>query len=462
VAGVAGGSYTATLIDNYGCTTSQPINVTQPGLLVLLVNPNPTICFGQTTQLNASGNNGTPGYSYTWSPTAFIGGGPHTVSPTTTTMYTVAVSDMNGCSPTPTVITVNVTPQLTIISNSITLCHGINGILTPTMTSPGKGGPYSFIWNPSAATTSVISVTGSAPSVPTIVNYSLTVVDGCSPNSTAVFTVNTNPLPAIDFAPVIPGCSPLMVTLTGTSIGSGSDIFTWSDNRNGVLGSGNFLPVTYINSGKYTVTLDVVNPVTTCSNTITKTDHIEVYPQPIASFYADPQPAGILDPTINFFNTTVGANGYYWNFGDPAAINGSNNSTDVNPSHEYTYTGLYSVNLVATSLKGCTDTARINVEISPEFALYIPNTFTPDGNGLNDVFQPMGVGIDEENYRMDIFDRWGENIFSSNNFRKGWDGTVKGSSTIAEQGVYTYKVMAKDIMGNKHPMVGHVTILKQN
>ena len=60
-----------------------------------------------------------------------------------------------------------------------------------------------------------------------------------------------------------------------------------------------------------------------------------------------------------------------------------------------------------------------------------------------------------------FFDRWGENIFTSNNFRKGWDGTVKGGSKLAPQGVYTYKILAKDILGGKHPMVGHVTVIRR-
>jgi gliding motility-associated-like protein len=103
----------------------------------------------------------------------------------------------------------------------------------------------------------------------------------------------------------------------------------------------------------------------------------------------------------------------------------------------------------------------VPVEVKPDFAIYIPNTFTPDGNGLNDMFFPLGVGIDEENYRLDIFDRWGENIFTSNNFRKGWDGSVKGGK-IAPQGVYVYKLMVYDLQGNKYPFVGHVTVIRKD
>jgi gliding motility-associated-like protein len=460
VAGVSAGLYTATLSDSYGCTSSQPVNVTQPSMLTLVPTPNITICYGQSTQISASGQGGTPVYSYTWAPNPFVGGGPHSVNPTVTSQYTVTVSDSKGCSTSPKIITVNVTPQLLVTGTSTTICHNGSTDLIPTITSPGNGGPYTYAWTPTSATTSSINVVGSAPSGSVSNTYTLTVDDGCTiPSGVAVFTVNVNPLPVIDFVGTpTAGCAPLTVTLTGTSDGA-NDVFTWSDGVNGNL---NPSVVTFADSGFYDVSLMVTNPNTGCKSLISKNDYIQVYPKPIAAFYANPDNVSILDPTINFVNTSQGANSYYWNFGDPAAVGATNTSTLTNPSHTYGFTGEYQVNLVATSIQGCKDTAQVMVEVKPDFALYIPNTFTPDGNGVNDIFQPMGVGINEEDYRMDIYDRWGENIFTSNAFRKGWDGTVKGGSKIAEQGVYTYKLMVKDVLGNKHPYVGHVTLLKKD
>ncbi|MES2512675.1 MAG: gliding motility-associated C-terminal domain-containing protein [Bacteroidota bacterium] len=457
VAGVSSGLYNATLTDFYGCTASQPVNVTQPGLLVLIPTPNVTICYGQSTQISASGQNGTPAYSYTWS-SGFSGGGPHTVNPTTTTSYTVTVADTKGCSPTPKVITVNVTPQLIVTPTVVTICHGADAVLTPTFASAGNGGPYTYAWAPGSATTNTIGIIGNAPVTAVTNTYAVTVNDGCTtPNSTAIFTVNVNPLPVINFTATANGCAPLTVTLTGTSNNAG-DIFTWSDAAGGTQ---NPIVTTLQDSGKHTVTLMVINPVTGCRQDTTKVDYIYVYPRPVANFYADPPAASILDPTIGFINTSVGASSYHWDFGDPQAIGNTNSSALTNPSHTYGYVGQYAVNLLATSSKGCTDIKKILVDILPDFALYIPNSFTPDGNDVNDIFQPMGVGIDEENYRMDIYDRWGENIFTSNAFRKGWDGTVKGGSKMAEQGVYTYKLMVKDMQGNKHPYVGHVTVIRK-
>ncbi|MBA4239607.1 MAG: hypothetical protein C0448_02685 [Sphingobacteriaceae bacterium] len=463
VSGVAGGLYNVTVVDNYGCSSTMPINVVQPSPLALVPSANVTICYGQSTQISASGNGGTPGYTYSWTPNTLTGGGPITVNPTTSTSYNVFATDANGCTTSSQVITVAVTPQLTMSGLAITKCVGETAVLTPTMTSAGNGGPYNFVWSNGvtaiAATTSSVLVTATLPSPN---QYTVTVDDGCTiPSGTAVFTVNVNPLPVISFtANPLSGCAPLTVTLTGTSDGA-NDMFTWTSDK-GPLGQGNPYAGTFVDEGFYSITLVVSNPNTGCSNTLTKANYIEVFAQPVASFYADPAKTSILDPNINFINTSQGANNYYWDFGDPASINGSNNSTAVNPSHAYTYVGPYSVHLIATSIKGCKDTANIVVEITPDFAIYIPNTFTPDGNGLNDVFQPLGVGIDEENYRMDIFDRWGENIFTSNDFRKGWDGSVKGNSKLAPQGVYTYKISVRDLQGGKHPFVGHVTVIREN
>lgn len=193
VSGVAAGNYSVTLTDNNGCTTSQQINVTNPPFLSFITIPDPTICYGQTTQLYASGQGGTPSYSYSWSPNPFVGGGPHAVNPNTTTTYTVAMSDANGCSTSARVITVNVMPPLSAIGNAITICDGESAVLTPTIVSGGSGGPYAYSWSPSMATSNSITVIGNAPTGPTTNTYVVVVDDGCTiPSASITFTVNAN------------------------------------------------------------------------------------------------------------------------------------------------------------------------------------------------------------------------------------------------------------------------------
>ena len=457
VSGVTAGAYAATVTDSYGCMHSMPVNVFQPSLLVNTVGTNTTICYGQSAQIYAQGVNGTAPYTYTWTPAIFVGAGPHTVSPLAGTSYSAYVTDANGCTTSPQIITINVTPQLLIAASSYTRCDGDAELLGPSITSPGKGGPYTYNWN-TGPTTSSISVIASYPTSPNY--YTVTVSDGCSIPASAIFTLNVNPLPVISFSSnVLSGCAPLAVTLTGNASGT-NNVFQWSVGNN-TNTYGNPKSVVFADSGKYTITLVVTNSLTGCKATQTKVDYIEVYPQPIASFIADPQSTSILNPTIHFINTSQGATGYNWNFGDAGAFGSTNTSVLTNPNHTYSYVGSFGVFLVATSSKGCKDTAQLIVDIVADFALYIPNTFTPDGNGVNDFFLPMGVGIDEENYRMEIFDRWGEQVFTSNNFRKGWDGSIKGNK-IGEQAVYVYKITVYDLQGNKHPFVGHITLLKAN
>jgi gliding motility-associated-like protein len=166
-----------------------------------------------------------------------------------------------------------------------------------------------------------------------------------------------------------------------------------------------------------------------------------------------------LEPVVYFTNLSQGGSTYTWDFGDYASL--VNTSSGMNPNHEYASVGEYNVFMVVTNSYGCKDTAKHVIIVEPDFSLYIPNAFTPDENSRNDVFQPKGVGINEDKYKMEIFDRWGEQIFTSNVFSKGWDGTVKGSTQIAQDGVYIYKIFVTDLKGNKKYYVGHVTLLKQ-
>jgi gliding motility-associated-like protein len=100
------------------------------------------------------------------------------------------------------------------------------------------------------------------------------------------------------------------------------------------------------------------------------------------------------------------------------------------------------------------------VEIKDDFVFYAPNAFTPDGDGINDVFLPLGVGWDIPTFEMYIFDRWGNLIFFTDDYRKGWDGTANKGAEIAQIDVYVWKVNLRDNTGLRHNFIGHVTIVK--
>jgi gliding motility-associated-like protein len=458
--GLAAGSYSLMVTDVNNCPVSSSFTIQQSSALTTTYTSSSARCGNSdgTATINITG--GTPSYSVTWNNLPGTPTGSTAVNMPSGNNWIATVTDGQGCVAIQTVIVNVLLSQFTVSGFSVTKCEGETAILTPNIVNQNTGVLYDFVWSngvtTTSATTSSISVIATIPGPN---QYSVSVDDHCMmPLGIAVFTINVNPPPVIDFtATPRVGCTPLTVTLTGTSDGI-NDTFTWVE-----FGlTGNPQIVTLTDTGYYQVSLNVTNPSTGCSSNIFKPNYIRVYPLPIASFYADPSKAIIYEATINFINTSQGASGYNWNFGDPSSQNTLNTSTLINPSHTYNYTGEYEVILSVVSQYGCKDTALVMIEVKPDFLVYIPNTFTPDDNGLNDVFFPVGVGINEENYRMDIFDRWGENIFTSESFRKGWDGSVKGNSNLAPQGIYTYKIFVFDLGGKKHSFVGHITVIRES
>lgn len=295
VQAVAAGLYSVTLVDSYGCTTTMPVNVSPPNPLVIVPSANTTICYGQSAQISAPVTGGTPGYIYTWVPNTLTGSGPHLVNPTTTTSYIVSATDVNGCPTMLKTITIAVTPQLAISGQLFTRCEGESVTLTPNITSAGNGGPYDFAWSNGATATSVMSSSITVNAVlPSPNQYTVSIDDGCTimnPPAIAVFTVIVNPNPVIDFNFPAVGCAPLTPTLTGTSTGTGNT-FTWLGNGKDVLGQVNPFSPVFTVPGKYSISLVVTTP-NGCTDTLTKPDFIEVYSQPIASFYAVPPLASI-------------------------------------------------------------------------------------------------------------------------------------------------------------------------
>jgi gliding motility-associated-like protein len=211
--------------------------------------------------------------------------------------------------------------------------------------------------------------------------------------------------------------------------------------------------------GGYEVTL-TFESAEGCVGSTTEVDFINVYGIPTAAFSAQPQPTNVLDTEIFFTNLSTGATIYSWEFGPNGDLG---TSIDVDPVFTFpdSMESTYDVCLWAFNDYGCVDSTCETITIDGQFMLYVPNAFTPDADGLNDYFMPQGSGYDNEDYGFLVFDRWGELIFESYNVDVAWDGRVKGTSTIAKQDVYVWKVVAKNnYTQEKKEYVGHVTLLK--
>ena len=206
--------------------------------------------------------------------------------------------------------------------------------------------------------------------------------------------------------------------------------------------------------GTYIVTLKVKTN-NNCIGLYTGT--AEVYPVPVADFSIDPQSVTIFDPVVNFTDNSSGADYWHWNFGDGATVSGIQH-----PQHKYPneQAKTYMAQLIVVNEFGCSDTVEHPVEVVPEFAFYIPNSFTPNSDGINDFFFGSGIGIVD--YEMWIFDRWGMQIFYTSNISKTWDGIVQNgeSNETAQQDVYVWMVKLKDVFGKMHKYQGHVSLIR--
>ncbi len=163
----------------------------------------------------------------------------------------------------------------------------------------------------------------------------------------------------------------------------------------------------------------------------------------------------IANPEVQFTDNSSGKYPiaeWYWQLGDGST------SSDKDPSHTYGDTGTYCATLVITDIHGCVDTATNCLVVSPLFTLYIPDAFSPNGDGVNDVFMPKGTYI--KDFEMYIYDRWGMQLFHSDNIMNGWNGTVRGGNTICQEDTYVYQIFVTDTRDNKHAYNGSVTLIK--
>jgi gliding motility-associated-like protein len=447
------GAYTVVVSDTNGCSASGVGIITEPPLLELFVSVSDTICVGDTTQVYASASGGTLPYAYTWLPTpGFSGPGPHITYPENTVTYTAMVTDNNGCVDGPLNISVFVKPPVSVIATDVTVCAGDAATIS-AVAAGGDGGPYTYSWSNGSS--------GASQTVPTAagtseINLIVTAADGCSTPGTDTATITINPGSIAGLVgSTLSGCEPLSVNFTGVS-DNGVNYY-WSYGDSGT-GSGSATTHVFTDDGTYTITLTVVTAAG-CSTTVSNINYINVHPLPNASFSASPSPATSLAPTVNFTDlSTDMIVSWYWDFGDPMST--ADYSSSQHPSYMYSEPGTNTVMLVVTNQYGCVDTAYSPVEIIDDYAFYVPNAFTPDGDGINDVFIPKGVGYDEDSYSFLIFDRWGNMIFSSDDPEKGWNGIANHGSEIAQMDVYVWKVNVKDNRGLMHRYIGQVTLVK--
>ena len=242
------------------------------------------------------------------------------------------------------------------------------------------------------------------------------------------------------------GCIPLTVSLTNNSINASEYLWDFGD---GNTSTDNLPSHTYNDAGTYEISL-IASNTATCNKADTTTVVVEAYPYAEAAFIFEPTFAETNTPIILTNNSTL-ADTYEWDFG-----NGTT-STEETPALSYDTDGTYQICLTAINTEGCNDELCQEIIISTSLFIGVPNAFSPNNDGLNDVLYIEGrSGISQMEFS--IFNRWGEKVFFTTNPDEGWNGDVKTENQEVE--VYNYLLIAILKNGDERKLYGNITLLR--
>ena len=288
--------------------------------------------------------------------------------------------------------------------------------------------------------TGVINLTKSTPGMYTIL-YGIQAT-GCSSAgfSTAVIKINALPIPSIT-SDVSSGCAPLCVNfseLNGVSYNSVA--YTFGDGGSATTASPQHC---YTVVGNYSVTITCTD-LNLCTGSTTINNMISVTSNSVANFTISPSDVVAPNTTVYFTDASSNADNQFWNFGNPSSILG-NTSTGSIASHIYNSEGNYCVTLVASKIGGCADTIIKCIDVIGESTIQIPTVFTPNGDGVNDLFTIKTIAIKE--LVCTIYDRWGREITEWTTLNGVWDGR-RDNSKMSSDGVYYYLIKATPFKGD--------------
>ncbi len=461
--GLCAGTYNVQVQDAAGCSQSGTVTVGEPQPLVAGTIPEDglLICYNGNGTISANATGGTAPYYFVWNTgdtTQYLN-----VSLTAPATFTCTVYDQNGCVAANVMSAdVGIIPLFSAsVTTPLTACPGDTITFTASGSDglPGVGGfPYVYQWFSSPDFTPIDlgeTYTFAPSGTDTLI---LVAHDECFTYDTLTAVVNVLPLPnAVFTLDPASGCSPLPVEFSFQQGSAGLIAGANWDFGDGSTESGTSAPIfhTYDSVGCYDVSVEITT-VDGCTVDTTMLNVACVFPDPIADFTWSPVPPTTVSSTVHFYDNSENAATYEWDFGAYGA------STLENPIVSYgdVEAGSYQVCLMVTSPEGCTNEICKPIVFIEEFLIFVPNTFTPDGDEFNNIFKPViPTGMVLDDYTFTIYNRWGEVLFESHDVAFGWDGTYH--DVLVKEGVYIWTITAKGGDDKKmRKFEGHVNMLR--
>ena len=248
------------------------------------------------------------------------------------------------------------------------------------------------------------------------------------------------------------GCIELPVAFNNNSTNAVSYQWSFGDGGSSLALSPSY---TFEEQGVFDVQL-IATSVHGCIDTLVRHNFIETYPLPVADFKTRNTTASIFDPAFEFENLSEDGTSYTWHFGD------GETSNEENPTHEYAYPGSWQVRLIVENMFGCTDEISRTVLVENDFQVYIPNSFTPNDDGLNDVFKPEMEGLEfVTKYEFRVFDKWGTVIFESEDPKDAWLGDTRDNGEYTMNSTFRYQLIIEIEQSAETKMYdGVVTVIR--
>ena len=328
------------------------------------------------------------------------------------------------------IVKVNPIPNVNISYIDTSICVGDSTILSANSDVPNTN----FNWS-NGSNNSTIFV---SPQVTT--TYMVTGnASNCLDFDTITVIVNENPFATYSTTPEYCDRKDGSIELHITN-GTPPYTIQWSNGNNSSINNN-------LSSGNYSVTITDNNGCKYIADV-----EVDFVNGPLAQFTASPTYTTMENPIIYFYNYSINANYYLWDFDDLTFSN------LFSPQHMYQNPGNYNVTLIVTDENNCKDTAEALITIKEISTFYVPNAITPDGDGENDIFTLFATNIDLNTFEMRIFDRWGEQLFYTQNINQGWDGTFNGQ--LVKQDSYVYVMKFVDLeKGELHKLIGKVLVI---
>ena len=327
-------------------------------------------------------------------------------------------------------------PHIDITSTNWETCEKKNGSIQISPQNVVE--PVKFMWNTGRTqdTTDRIVQLSSG-------KYDVKIIDGNGCKADASITVDAYPLPFIAGVEIVTEkChrEDGEIHLTVHSASPTSLTYQWEGFNNTTAS------LTHIKSGTYKVSIQD----SLCTiDTIISIGHVD---GPTADFELSSYNVAINNPFTVTDMSSGSVNTWNWNMGD------GNTKTGKEVIHSYIESGNYKIYLEIVDENGCMDTASKMIHIF-KLEVYIPNMFTPNGDGLNDIWKPVLTEYAKEGYKLSIFDRWGQIVFFTTDPEAGWDGNINGNPA-APNSVFSYNLTVRDYMGLEYDFSGHVTLIR--